>query len=342
MARGVMREKLPAIGWAAQAATLVANEYFENYGNVTTEPDWWGNEWSQMTEGDPGNFATFTIGGGGACSAFAPFCNYGGSWAMNILLGGPATGSGVTDWSGFVRHTYTGLPASTACVVSAYSGFGFGTGGVGHQAPLGIRCNGIEATHAVQGSWVKTTISTTTSAGGDLTIDAGFFHVVAATSGIGIQRLAAVDNIEVNLASIPAASDELLLFSRPFDNANTWVIPRRGSQWDRTSDGLYSALVGKDYLLGGLARWIPRTAGVGMYSAYTPWDGDPGTNCWSQFIAHARDKHIFTYYPDQTNLATSYQCQLVEPMSGPPEPEGNTHWRQPLTLRSLSGPFVDY
>lgn len=103
-------------------------------------------------------------------------------------------------------------------------------------------------------------------------------------------------------------------FLGPLDNAVAYGEPREGSECAQATSGAEDAwIVGTDQYLEGDVRWIPgATAG-----SITGWDGSTG---WAAFLAWARAKNAFRFFPDATS-GTYQSVYLVEPAKGAPTVE---------------------
>lgn len=125
------------------------------------------------------------------------------------------------------------------------------------------------------------------------------------------------------------------------DNVTTWDEPRQGSEQVQAPSGVEDAwTVGTDYYLEGDLCYIPAATTTTVPSgSQTGWDGAAGVRA---FLAWARDKNVFTFYPDQTNGAVSFSCYLVDPMNGAPTVEADGTRRVKIKIRNSTAAFDGY
>jgi hypothetical protein len=122
-----------------------------------------------------------------------------------------------------------------------------------------------------------------------------------------------------------------LNFGYPLDGAISWPEPRLGSEFRQAPSGIEDAwIVGNDYYLEGAMRWIP-TANTTDPLA-TGWDGATGV---SAFLAWARAKNQFRFYPDKDS-GSYILSYLVAPMGGKPELGRDGTRTINLQIRSLT------
>lgn len=115
----------------------------------------------------------------------------------------------------------------------------------------------------------------------------------------------------------------------PLDEWRSYSEPRAGSVFTQVESGEEDAwVIGTDYILEGVIRWIPNTSTV----SGSGWDGSTG---WRAFLENARQKYTFRFYPDK-NSSTFNTCYLVEPMNGAHdlEPDGTRSVRVKLRASS--------
>lgn len=116
------------------------------------------------------------------------------------------------------------------------------------------------------------------------------------------------------------------------DDPVAYPEPRGGSEWAMSPSGVEDAwMVGDDEFLAFVAGWIPTTDTTDPVA--TGWDGATG---WAAFLAWARDKNVFRFFPD-ADSATYQTAYLAEPMRGPPELEDDGTRRLSILLRSSDG-----
>lgn len=149
-----------------------------------------------------------------------------------------------------------------------------------------------------------------------------------------------IEIFSIEFQPIESTSTPKLLRFR-LDGSLAWHAPKEGSRNRRSEYGLGALyeLPGVDYFLRGTARRIPQVGGLmDDGETITGWDEDGG---WQDFLVAGRDKQLVTFYPDVSDLETSVACYLVEPMQGPPDPDGPGYYQLPIKLVS-SSPFDGY
>ena len=133
-----------------------------------------------------------------------------------------------------------------------------------------------------------------------------------------------------------AAFANTLRLGYPLDNARTGDEPRAGSVVDQAPSGVEDAWeVGIDYLLTFDARYIPLADTVSPVA--TGWDGAAG---FRAFLAWARGKQLFRFYPDNA-AGTYFTSYLVEPMKGSGELEGDGTRKIAMTIRNSAAVAFD-
>lgn len=319
MARGSKRRLWPAFVWGDgyQVGTLETTAVVENFSDGATTIARWGSDWSSFSA-DPGLVAL-----GGATPV------------GHLYIGSFGSGAGPSD-----SHTWvvTGLnPAKTYHVRTLRQRGGFGGATTTFTLTVAGGSGGgtLDLDGPTSAPWEQSaSLAVVPTVDGEITITA------AATwdSGSG-WRDYLLDNIQVyeTAAIFPGA----LRFA--LDAASAWTRPRAGFVGVGNAGGsAYSTWHrGDDYLLSGVARQIPAVGGRTFNPDVdaTGWDDVDG---WQAFLAYARDRRPFTFLPDGDDAGTSYPVELVEPMLGPPEPDGNRFRQLRFTLRSLDGPFLGY
>lgn len=345
MGRGINRSKIARIDWTATTSdpTLVL-EPFEAFNN---QPSGSGTDANGQTplvdswpttaiNGGTGGFmdiAQFDIVGAGVGSAFSPGAKYDGAQAVRLDFdAGMAAGPNPTA---YISHTFTGLPVSTAVVVTCRCGVGFHNGLA--STPIGMQIGADAAYIPAFGAWYLLSLNAVTDASGQLTVRLGVFDWTI--TGTSLERFAFWDSLVISLATPgPAPSGGLRFYC---DVGESYPQPRRNSTMLDGPVGRLRALAGIDELFKCTARRIPAVGGTqDDGNAITGWDDADG---WQQFLIAARDQQQMTFYPDATDLGTSYPVVLVEPIdAGPPEKDGQKRYKQTLTLRSLGGPVLGY
>ena len=129
-----------------------------------------------------------------------------------------------------------------------------------------------------------------------------------------------------------------LNFGYPLDNFASYSKPRQGSEWVQATSGAEDAwVVGRDYYLQGLARWIPTTDSTGPTA--TGWDGSTG---FRAFLEWAQDKNAFRWFPDK-NSGTYITSYLFEPLADiaiTPEADGTRQVN--LVMRNSGSAYDGY
>lgn len=345
MGRGINRSKVARIDWSGGGSgdpTLLM-EPFEAFNNLpsghapflgqTPLVDSWP---TTAINGGTGGFmdiAQFDIVTAGAGSAFSPGAKYDGAQAVRLDFdGGMAAGPNPTA---YISHTFTGLPPSTAVVVSCRCGVGFNNG-LG-STPIGMQIGASSAYIPTFNAWYQLSIAAVTDGSGQLTVRLGVFDWTI--TGSSLERFAFWDSLVISLANPPGAASGGLRFY--CDVGESYPQPRKNSAMLDGALGRLRALAGIDELFKCTARRIPAAGGVqDDGNTITGWDDADG---WQQFLIAARDQQVLTFYPDASDLGTSYPVLLVDPIEGaPPDKDGQKRFKQDLTLRSLGGPVLGY
>ena len=88
-------------------------------------------------------------------------------------------------------------------------------------------------------------------------------------------------------------------------------------------------------------KWTGEIRGVpweGFDATANVWYGWEGAGGWRAFLENARVGGQFSFFPDQDDDGTSYDCQLEAPIditNGGPQPDWTMHRRFPLTFRTV-------
>ena len=342
MGRGVNRSKVARIDWAQAASDpTLLQEPFEGFNNAATGTgidahgqtplvDTW-----PTTQVNTSGASFFDVVSAGAGSAFAPGAKYDGAQAVRCLFNdGAAPGPNPTL---YISSVITGLPASTAVVVRCACGVGFHNGGSPASTPIGIQVGAASDYLTAFNEWEILEVAAVTDGSGQLTVKLGVFDFTA--DGSSLERFAFWDGVVISLATPGTALSGSLLFY--CDVGESYPQPRKNSTMLDGPFGRLRALAGIDELFKCTARRIPSVGGTQDDGAtITGWDDTDG---WQQFLIAARDQQVLTFYPDATDLGTSYSAVLVDPIdAGPPDKDGQKRFKQDLTLRSLGGPVLGY
>lgn len=126
-------------------------------------------------------------------------------------------------------------------------------------------------------------------------------------------------------------------FGFPLDDWRAYSQPREGSVFTQASSGVEDAwILGTDYILSGVVRWIPTTDSSNP--TRTGWDGSTG---WRACLEWGRQKNAVRFFPDATSgtYITSY---LVEPLTGEHGLEPNGERSVRLVLRNSVTDYSGY
>jgi hypothetical protein len=127
-----------------------------------------------------------------------------------------------------------------------------------------------------------------------------------------------------------AAFANTLLPAYPLDKATAYAEPKEGQETVKLGSGVEDAwALTEDQVLEGDVRWL----------TMAEWDGATG---WRAFLAWARQKNVFRFYPDKDS-GTYYSCYIQEPTAGPPTLEDDMTRSVHLKLRtSDDSPITGY
>lgn len=251
---------------------------------------------------DPNNHV-----GGIAAPAVDQFIE--GAKAGKLIVINSAASSDVQLWRAF-----TGLVPSAIYTVRCWARHSSSAAAAKLGAQAGSSRPTFDTTHAGPiNTWSQLSVSTAADAAGALAVSVGF----TPPSGLGHQVW--FDDLRLQLD---------IVLRDPLEQAVSYSEPRPDFEAFEFSSGVEDAWdAGENFFLAGAARWIPKDAGSGI----TGWDSSTG---WAAFLAWARRKRVWDFYPDEADLLTYYRVVLTEPMKDRPGVEPNGTRRVDLAVKS--------
>lgn len=127
----------------------------------------------------------------------------------------------------------------------------------------------------------------------------------------------------------------------PMDQVTAWEEPRKDSEFAMAPSGEEDSwIIATDYLLAGLARWIPISNGTTPDgTTITGWDGATGV---AAALSWLQAKNTGRFYPLRTS--GTYKTFIIrEPMEGKPGQEIDGKRQLSLILRATdAAAFTGY